>query len=300
MNKNDTFDTIVKKIKSLEIQGARNIAHQGLYALMLKTKEFLNTKKTKEDLLPFIDILKNARATEPALRNILDKYIIQLDENFQNYENIYEIIDKKMDDAFEKSIDYASNTIENGMSIFIHCNSSSVVQALIKAKKKGKKFEVYNTEARPKFQGRIAVNTLIKAGINITHMVDNAMHYYMKKADLFMFGADSITSSANVINKVGTKIYAEYGKKYDTKNICVTFSYKYNKETVFGFNESLEKRKSKEIWDITHKNLKIFNPAFDEVEKEYIDLIISEYGALTPEIFIERFFDAQGKDYLKA
>src|SRR3989344_2572457 len=60
MNKNEEFNKILKDIKEIKIQGARNIAKMAYYAYNL-----IPTKNSKNKLL-------NSRPTEPMMHNILD------------------------------------------------------------------------------------------------------------------------------------------------------------------------------------------------------------------------------------
>ena len=69
-----------------------------------------------------------------------------------------------------------------------------VMAILKKAKEQGKKFEVYNTETRPKFQGRITATELAKLGIPVTHYIDSAARLAIKQTDMMLIGCDAIDS----------------------------------------------------------------------------------------------------------
>jgi len=71
--------------------------------------------------------------------------------------------------------------VKNRDVIFTHCHSTNVVNSLIYAKKKGKKFQVYNTETRPLFQGRKTANELKKAGIKVTMLLILLLQLPLKK-----------------------------------------------------------------------------------------------------------------------
>src|SRR3989344_9451222 len=132
MNSKKRFEKILEDIKSVKIQGARNIAKAALYAYHLNPG-----KKSKQRLI-------NARETEPMLVNVLKK------AEKENYKKILE----HFDSAQEKINKNVLEIVKNGDVIFTHCHSTNVSNALIYSKKKGKKFEVYNTETRPLYQGR--------------------------------------------------------------------------------------------------------------------------------------------------
>ena len=142
----------LKRIKEVRIQGAKNIAKKAPYAYLL-----IPGKRSKKRLL-------SARPTEPLLEKVLD----QAEKNSYN-----EIIGhlEKTQDKINKSV---LKLVKNNDVIFTHCHSSTVTQALIYAKNHRKKFEVYNTETRPLFQGRKTTLELKKAKIKVTQLVDSA------------------------------------------------------------------------------------------------------------------------------
>ncbi len=277
------FDQIVTDIKDLKIQGAINIAKKALEALHEKSASAASIEALQQAAL----ILEETRPTEPALRNVVRWFLKELSPDRANRNELYEKIIGEIQDSLEKVTSYGASMIENGMTLFTHCHSSSVTAAIMRAYDEGKRFEVYNSETRPRFQGRKTALELAGHGIHVHHMVDNAAFHILKKVDLFFFGADAVNSYGNVFNKVGTKTYAETVKRYDGKTFSLTSGIKYDVETKYGVHEEIEKRASLEVWDTEKKNITIFNPAFDEVEKEYIDGIVSEFGVLAPESFVQ-------------
>src|SRR3989344_9435251 len=198
MDKKKRFNQICREIKKVHIQGARDVAKKAFFAYKL-----IPTEKSKH-------ILISLRPTEPMLINILkraDKLSYSKLNNRLN-EN-QKIINKQV-----------FKLIKNNRIIFTHCHSGSVVSALIYAKRHGKRFEVYNTETRPLFQGRKTAKELSKAGIKVTMIADLAAGDALtkggkiKKADIVLLGADAILKDG-VINKIGSAMFAEiaYGNK---------------------------------------------------------------------------------------
>ena len=263
--KEKKFNRIVEDIKSIKIQGARNIAKKALYAYTL-----FFTKTAKEKLV-------NARPTEPLLSNTLNYFA-----KFGH---------KKTLDHFDFSQEKINNSIlkiiKNNSVIFTHCHSSSVVSALIFAKKQGKHFEVYNTETRPLFQGRKTAKELSKAGIKITNFVDSAARIALtksqntKKANLVLFGADAILKTG-AINKVGSGMFAEIAFANKIPVYILADSWKFTKHV------KLEQRSFNEVWKKAGRNIKIENPAFEFIPKKYISGIISEFGILSFDKFLNK------------
>lgn len=257
---------IIKDIKEIKIQGARNIARKALEAYNL-----IPTPKTKKDLI-------SARPTEPMLVNTLS-----------NYKKLgFEKILKHFDDSQEKINNEVFELIENGDVIYTHCHSSNVVKALIYSKKKGKKFEVYNTETRPLFQGRKTAKELKAAGINVTMFVDSAMNIALtknqktKNVDKIFLGSDALLKKG-IINKVGSGTIAKLAKLERIPLFIVADSWKYSSHRI-----KLEQRDFDEVWKKIPKKstIKIRNPAFEFVPRKYIKGIISELGFMKYKRFL--------------
>lgn len=268
MNNLQKFNQICNKIKSIKIQGAENIAKAGFYAYKLIPKESSRKK------------LASLRPTEPMLFNVLnladkisyDSFIIQLNNN---------------QDSINKNV---LKLIKNNSVIFTHCHSSSVVKALIYSYKKGKRFEIYNTETRPLLQGRKTYNELKKSGIKVTMFVDSAAQIALTKdqdkeektkpVNIVFLGADAITKKG-VANKVGSGIISQIAKNNKIPLYIISNSLKYSSKPV-----KMEQRSSKEVWKIN--NLSIKNPAFEFIKKENITGIISELGVLSYSEFLKK------------
>ena len=167
------------------------------------------------------------------------------------------------------------------MNIFTHCHSSTVVNILKYAKRKGKKFVVYNTESGPLLQGRKTARELAKAGINVIYLPDFAAQDALNKCDLFLFGADAYLPK-KIINKTGTNMLCEIAYLHNIPRYSCGISLKYAKKA------KIEMRSGKEVWDERNKRIIIFNPAFSELNSKYVSGVISEFGILHYKDFIKR------------
>ena len=95
-----------------------------------------------------------------------------------------------------------------------------------------------------------------------------------------------MSEEGNIINKIGSGMFAEIADKYDIPLYAVTNSWKFDPQSIFGYDEPIEMRNSKEIWGGSPKKIIIKNPAFEEIESKHITGIISEIGIYNPETFI--------------
>lgn len=266
MDKQKRFNQILQDIKAVKIQGARNIAKSALYAYSL-----IPTKESKKKLLL-------SRPTEPMMENVLNKM------EKQSYKEVLEHFDfsqKQINESVFK-------IIKNGDIIFTHCHSTNVVNALIYAKKHRKRFEVYNTETRPLYQGRRTAKELKKTGIRVTMFIDSATAGAIEKTnkdDKFystkiFLGADALLKNG-IINKIGSGMIAELADKHKIPVYIIADSWKFTKRKI-----PIEQRKLNEIWNNAPKGIKIENPAFEFVDKKHITKIVTELGILNYSEFL--------------
>jgi len=255
---------VVQKIKEVKIQGAENIALAALQAYSLSpTEETINK-------------LINARPTEPALRNAL---------NFAKHKSVNQALEHFS--LSKLQIAKLGSKLIHGI-VFTHCHSSTVINILKEAKKQNKHFQVFNTETRPLYQGRKTSHELEKAGIKVTMIIDSAAGDILDKipvlpqANLMIIGADAVLQDGSVINKIGSRMFAELANKHKIPVYIATDSWKFTNRPV-----KIEERSFKEVWE-SAKNIKIRNPAFEIVPAKYITKIISELGILTPKEFTKK------------
>jgi len=295
-NMRSSVDKTVKDIKSLKIQGARNIAKSAMIALALHAKS--SKAKTSEefysDMLEAGEALQSSRPTEPMLRNSINemtdlaktlmksKNVSQMKKAVAEHEMEYQ---KKVDKNAKALADYGAKLIPEGARVITHCHSSTVVGIFKRAAELGKDFEVISCETRPRFQGRLTAKDLAQAGIKVTQIVDGAVHYFMKKADAIIVGADAITARGDLINKIGTSMVAHIAKAHEVSFYSAAELYKYSPATLFGNLEKIEERDSKEVWDKPPKGVKVSNLAFDVTPSSYISGFITEAGVIPSQSF---------------
>ncbi len=283
-----------ERIRSLEIQGATNVALSAIdflsdYAKRLKCE---NIDNCFERLYNARDILIETRSTEPAMKNGLKFIMKKLEEDKENLyaEYISDFIEKYKNQYYDMLQMSKKRIAEIGARripatskkyiVMTHCHSSLVTAILLEAKKQGKNFKVINTETQPRLQGRKTAKKLLDAGIEVTQVIDSAMRWAVRhfQVDLILIGADSITSEGTIINKIGSRLLALVAHEEHVPFYVASPLLKYNPETNLGILEIIEMREPKEIWENPPKGIKILNPAFETVSRRYIDGLITEAG----------------------
>ncbi|RBQ24885.1 MAG: Ribose 1,5-bisphosphate isomerase [Methanocorpusculum sp. MCE] len=293
MSINDTADKII----SMEIRGAGKIAREAVSAL----RDHAETLPRTGDVSIFIremelaaDLLLATRPTAVSLPNAIQ--IVMRDvRSSKNEEAARRNLREKANEFFwysRTALDRISvmgaNHIPDGSVIMTHCNSCAALGSIIEAKRQGKDIEVYATEVRPWNQGRITIKTLNDHEIPTTYIVDSAARTMMKEVDLVIVGADAITVNGAVVNKIGTSEIALCAHEA-RKNVIVTAeTYKFAPRTILGERIQIEERPAHEVLpdDIAAglPFVRVKNPVFDVTPAEYIDLIITEAGAIPPHL----------------
>jgi ribose 1,5-bisphosphate isomerase len=279
-----SFESIVRDIKNMRIQGAQNVAKESINAISEKYR-ILQQRNETASLKKYMSILEKTRSTEPCMRNALHCFY----DNIKNKDPAKVVRDIHQHFIISEVCiaEFASKKIKNNSIIFTHCHSGTVIKALLKAKKERKRFVVHNTETRPHLQGRITAKELSKAKIPVVHFVDSAMRVAIKDADIVFLGADAVSSEGFVYNKIGSELVCEVAKDYDIPVYICSDSWKFDAQTIFGFEEIIEQRHAKEVWLNPPSRVKISNYAFEKIAPSLITGIITELGIIRPELLTE-------------
>ncbi len=293
----EAVELAAKRIKTLEVQGARNVAITAIKAIEELTTSSRAQNKTQfvNELSKAREILFSSRETEPLMRNAVRQIIHEVEKSKEG--NPKELADlvrqisskflRNLETSKERIAEIGSKRIQSSSRILTHCHSSTVTYLFEKAKKEGKQFEVICTETRPLFQGRITAQELLDLGIKTTMIVDSAVRFFMNKVDFVMVGADAITSEGNVVNKIGTSLIALAANEARTPFYVVSELLKFDPSTVYGDYEKIEERNPNEIWSNAPSKIEIRNPAFDITRRNFIHGIICEEGIISPHSVLE-------------
>ena len=265
-----TVKSVAQKIRDLRIQGATNIAVEGL-------KSLIGTRE--KDLERSMRILQGARPNEPMLFNGLN-YVKATHREGSISESVNEYV-MLIKEAKSRAIETCAERIRDG-TVMTHCHSSLVVESIIRAKRDGKKVKAIVTETRPLYQGRISARELAAAKVPVAFAVDSAAKAYMNDCDLFLVGSDVITANSQFVNKIGTALMALAAKEANTEVGIVAQLLKVDARTIRGGAENIEQRGAKEVWDRAPKGVKIENPAFDMTPANYVNFLATEFGMISP------------------
>ena len=84
----------------------------------------------------------------------------------------------------------------------LHSYSRAVMQVLLHASTRNRRFTVLVTEARPGCTGFKTARLLREHGIPVEVILDVAVGHYIRKASMVLVGAEGIVESGGLINQV--------------------------------------------------------------------------------------------------
>jgi len=110
----------------------------------------------------------------------------------------------------------------------------------------------------------------------------------MNEVDLVIVGADAISVNGAVVNKIGTSQIALAAHESRTRVMVAAETYKFAPRTILGEYIQIEERDPSEVLPAglaeKFRNVKVRNPAFDVTPAKYVDLIVTEAGAIPPQM----------------
>ena len=272
---------LIYDIHTLKIQGATNIALATLKGIKIASDAIKKETDPYRHLLAIGKKLAYARPNEPLAQNAIRYIFIEKRKGIFYYLEKAKKFRQLILSAKEKMVTYGADLVKNGSVYLTHCHSSSVVGALIKAKKNGKRFKVYVSETRPLYQGRITAEELLANGIDVTFMVDGAVGSILedKKRGIngVFLGGDLLTKTG-FINKVGSLAIMRFCEREKIPLYTLSLLLKYDFRFFGG--KLIEQRESSEIWPDAPKKLEFFKPAFDFVPFSDTVKIVTEEGVI--------------------
>ncbi|MEM0074772.1 MAG: ribose 1,5-bisphosphate isomerase [Nitrososphaerota archaeon] len=302
----DPIDETFRMIRDMRIRGAGRIARAAVKALKdyVSTTDFSSNQELYDKILRAGMKLKSARPTAVSLPNAVNLVLSVAKKNRERNISVKELKElisescnhfiRTSERAIQAIANIGSKRIVDGDIILTHCNSEAVTAIFTNAKKSGKNFEVYVTETRPRYQGRLTASVLAKRGITVYLIPDSAARLYMHKVDKVLVGADAIASNGAVVNKIGTSQIALVAHESRSRFYVAAETYKLHPTTMLGELVEIEQRSPFEVvprsWIKENPKVQVKNPAFDVTPPEYIDIIITEQGIYPPQgiVFLMR------------
>jgi len=186
-----------------------------------------------------------------------------------------ELFLQQAENSRKKIATLSQQFIRDGSVILIHAKSRVVIQLLIEAAGRNKRFKVYVTESNPDQQGLDAEKLLSEHNIPCTVILDSAVGYIMERIDIVLLGAEAVVESGGIINKIGSFQIAVMAKAMNKPVYAAAETYKFLREYPL---------KQKEIGNASKYSTceEKGHPLVDYTPPSYITLLFTDLGVLTP------------------
>jgi methylthioribose-1-phosphate isomerase len=294
-------------IKVLQVRGAPALgaaAGLGVYLGVkdLKTQDFREFKDRLEKVIVYLG------SSRPTARNLfwgLERMRgVALKNKYKNTSAIKKILFAEAKKIIEEDRaacrrigEYGARLINKGDTILTVCNAGilatidygTALGVIYRAQEKGKDIKVYACETRPLLQGaRLTVWELMKKGVDVTLNCDNMAATLMSegKIDKVIAGADRIAANGDTANKIGTYSLAVLARHHRIPFYIAAPASTFDLSIKTGKDIPIEQRKAEEVTDLffksrmSHKGIKVFNPAFDVTPHELITAIVTDKGLI--------------------
>ena len=221
-----TTHDVVVAIKDMTVRGAGVIGSVAAFGIYIATLEV----KSYEELKQKAKLIRESRPTAVNLMWAVDKMMDDLKDSDDLIKDSLALAIKLNDDESlesEKIASYGCDIIENilketnktKINILTHCNAGwlavidkgTALAPIYEAKKRGIDVHVWVDETRPRNQGAsLTAWELTQSGINHTIIADNTGGHLMQAGlvDMVITGADRVSASGDVANKIGTYLKA--------------------------------------------------------------------------------------------
>lgn len=174
---------------------------------------------------------------------------------------------------------HAVNLIGEGATVLTHSRSSTVLEALIEARRAGKHFEVVATESRPMFEGRKLANELASNKIKVTMIADAAASVFIQRANIVLVGADKITTD-HAVNKIGTRMIALAARERGLLIYAVCDTSKFIADDYLRIGGQ-DQMNASELWPAAPTGVMVVNRYFESTPLSYFTGIVTDLGVLS-------------------
>jgi methylthioribose-1-phosphate isomerase len=302
------YRDVARAIREMYIRGAPAIGAAAAYGVALAAvhSQALDMPQLVSDVRQAADVLQATRPTASNLFWALNRMLARLEDgSLPGVDDIRKALIAEAEALAEEDVaankrmgEYGAALIEDGYNILTHCNAGALATVdygtalapIRTAWKQGKHVHVFVDETRPRLQGaRLTAWELMRDGIPMTLIADNAAGYYLQKGvvDLVFVGADRVVANGDVVNKIGTYKLAVVARENGVPFYPVVPTSTIDLSIASGDQVPIEERDTEEViriqgQSIAPQGVKAANPAFDVTPYRYVTGIITEHGIVYP------------------
>jgi methylthioribose-1-phosphate isomerase len=300
-----TYQGVADAIRTMVIRGAPAIGAAAGFGMALAGLQSQATTRSdlRRDLEIAAEVLRQSRPTAVNLFWAIDR-MLKTSEPFTADDMRAALIAEAQKIADEdvainrRMAEHGAALIKDGDTILTHCNTGALavvdygtaLGVIRRAHEQGKRIKVFADETRPRLQGaRLTAWELMRWGIDVTLIADNAAGHYMRKGDIDIcfVGSDRTTANGDVANKIGTYKVAVLAKENGIPFYPVVPTSTIDLSLAHGDLIPIEERDEREVTEIDGVRIapigvKVGNPAFDVTPHKYVTGIVTENGIAYP------------------
>jgi methylthioribose-1-phosphate isomerase len=311
-----TYQGVAVAIHTMVIRGAPAIGAAAGFGMALAGLQ--SAAQTRSDLLRDLevaaDVLRKSRPTAVnlfwAIERMLRVAASADDIRAALIREAQQIADEDVE-INKRMAEHGAALIKDGDTILTHCNTGALavvdygtaLGVIRRAHEQGKRIKVFADETRPRLQGaRLTAWELMRWGIDVTLIADNAAGHYMRKGaiNICFVGSDRTTANGDVANKIGTYKVAVLAKENGIPFYPVLPTSTIDLSLPNGDLIPIEERDEREVTEIDGVRIaplgvKVGNPAFDVTPAKYVTGIVTENGIAYPpfELSLKRIVSGQ-------
>jgi methylthioribose-1-phosphate isomerase len=316
-----TYQGVADAIHTMVIRGAPAIGAAAGFGMALAGLQ--STAKTRTDLLRDLEaaaaVLRQSRPTAVNLFWAIDRMLhTATDESLDSADDVRNALIREAQQIADEDVEinkrmaeHGAALIKDGDTILTHCNTGALavvdygtaLGVIRRAHEQGKRIQVFADETRPRLQGaRLTAWELMRWGIDVTLIADNAAGHYMRKGmiDICFVGSDRTAANGDVANKIGTYKVGVLARENGIPFYPVVPTSTIDLSLPNGDLIPIEERDEREVTEIDGVRfapigVKVGNPAFDVTPHKYVTGIVTENGIAYPpfEISLKRVVSEQ-------
>ena len=298
-----TYQEVADAIHTMVIRGAPAIGAAAGFGMALAGLQ--SQAATRSDLLRDLEeaseVLRQSRPTAVNLFWAIDRML----RTAANAEDVRAALIAEAQQIADEDVainrrmaEQGAALIKDGDTILTHCNTGALavvdygtaLGVIRRAHEQGKRIKVFADETRPRLQGaRLTAWELMRWGIDVTLIADNAAGHYMRKGDIDIcfVGSDRTTANGDVANKIGTYQVAVLAQENGIPFYPVVPTSTIDLSLAHGDLIPIEERDEREVTEIEGVRIapigvKVGNPAFDVTPHKYVTGIVTENGIAYP------------------
>ncbi|WP_049925493.1 translation initiation factor eIF-2B [Halopiger goleimassiliensis] len=278
------IDETVEEITEMQTHSSSVVAVKATRALEeLLEREFATVEEYLRALERNGTVLRRANPSHASLQNAIREVVTDVteadpetvaDAKERTQEQIDAVI-SRVQSGKRLAAENAAELLSDGETLLTHDYSSTVLEALEQATAEGKSFEVYVTEARPRYIGRKTARRLADVeGVEPTLITDSAHGLYLEECDRVIVGMDCIVDET-LYNRVGTFPIAATANQLE---VPVTVLGSASKIVTEGFVFENEYRSGSEVMPEPAEGFAVENPNYDATPVALLESVVTDEG----------------------